>query len=147
MKYVKHSAARLSKFEECMEMENDGNKVELTLDVSTRWNSTYMMLDAALKHEKVWKRYEKEDRVFSIDLAEGNGVPDSSDWANARKLNTFLRHFYEFTLKISGSKYVTSNLFYHELVALNGTLKSWIKSDNEDLSIIASKMQEKFDKY
>lgn len=130
-----------------MEMENDDNKVELTLDVSTRWNSTYMMLDAALKHEKVWKRYEKEDRVFSIDLAEGNGVPDSSDWANARKLNTFLRHFYEFTLKISGSKYVTSNLFYHELVALNGTLKSWIKSDNEDLSIIASKMQEKFDKY
>lgn len=147
VKYVKHSPARLTKFRECMEMENDGNKAELTLDVSTRWNLTYMMLDAALKHEKVWKRYEKEDRIFAIDLAEENGVPDANDWSNARKLHTFLRHFYEFTVKISGSKYVTSNLFYDEPVALNGTLKSWIKSDNEDLSTIASKMQEKFDKY
>ncbi|XP_074352250.1 zinc finger BED domain-containing protein RICESLEEPER 1-like [Apium graveolens] len=205
VKYVKNSAARLSKFEECMEMENDGNNAELTLDVFTRWNSTYMMLDAALKHEKVWKRYEKEDIVFAIDLADGkwgtrfvnDGLKikhlslsikrirdavkyvknsaarlskfeecmemendgnnaeltlDVSTRWNSRymMLDAALKHektFYEFTLKISGSKYVTSNLFYHELLALNGTLKSWIRSDNEDLSTIASKMQEKFDKY
>jgi len=42
-------------------------------------------------------------------------MPSKSDWANARRLRTFLEHFYQLTLLVFGSLYVTNNNFLHEL--------------------------------
>lgn len=54
MRYVRQSPGRLHKFEECVALEKNQSKSLLCLDVSTRWNSTYLMLDAAKKFERAF---------------------------------------------------------------------------------------------
>ena len=45
VRYVRQSPIRLVKFKECVLVEKIQSKSSLCLDVSTRWNSTYLMLD------------------------------------------------------------------------------------------------------
>jgi hypothetical protein len=45
VKYVKGSAARTAKFDACVDKEGILDKKKLKLDVPTRWNSTYVMLN------------------------------------------------------------------------------------------------------
>ncbi|GER25105.1 HAT family dimerisation domain containing protein [Striga asiatica] len=47
VRFVKQSSARLAKFRECCNDEGIVSKILLCLDVSTRWNSTYLMLNVA----------------------------------------------------------------------------------------------------
>nr|KYP76579.1 Putative AC9 transposase [Cajanus cajan]KYP76584.1 Putative AC9 transposase [Cajanus cajan]KYP76585.1 Putative AC9 transposase [Cajanus cajan] len=47
IKYVRSSPCRLSKFKECVEQQNIKFKGLVCIDVETRWNSTYLMLEAA----------------------------------------------------------------------------------------------------
>ncbi|KAK2639012.1 hypothetical protein Ddye_026807 [Dipteronia dyeriana] len=56
----RESLARLQKFKSCTEREKISLKKVLCLDVPTRWNSTYWMLESA---EKFQKAFESEDRA------------------------------------------------------------------------------------
>ncbi|KZV37617.1 zinc finger BED domain-containing protein RICESLEEPER 2-like [Dorcoceras hygrometricum] len=47
VKYVKQSPTRLRKFKECAKIEKIERKSSLCLDISTRWNSTFLMLNVA----------------------------------------------------------------------------------------------------
>ena len=49
VKYVRSSPSRNQKFKHCVEKEKIDSESLLCLDVETRWNSTYLMLEAALK--------------------------------------------------------------------------------------------------
>ncbi|KAL0462785.1 UNVERIFIED_CONTAM: Zinc finger BED domain-containing protein RICESLEEPER 2, partial [Sesamum latifolium] len=64
VKYVRSSPARLKAFKRCMEKEKIDSKSLLCLDVETRWNSTYLMLDAAEKFEKAFERLGDEEQKF-----------------------------------------------------------------------------------
>ena len=68
VRYVRNSPSRLTKFKECANLEKVKTKALSILDVSTRWNSTYYMLKAAVSYEKVFARYADEDPYFAIDL-------------------------------------------------------------------------------
>ena len=46
VRYMRQSPAKLAKFKECVVVEKNSKSL-LCLDVNTRWNSTYLMLDAA----------------------------------------------------------------------------------------------------
>ena len=81
------------------------------LDVETRWNSTYLMLEAAIKYQKAFDKLEMEDRKCVNDLQRGYDVPSKFDWNEARSLLPFLKMFYDATMQISGSYYVTSNMY------------------------------------
>uniref|UniRef100_A0A803LW48 Cytochrome P450 n=1 Tax=Chenopodium quinoa TaxID=63459 RepID=A0A803LW48_CHEQI len=83
----------------------------------SRWNSTFLMLDAALVFEYAFERYSEEDPHYVIELneREGKGCPTSEDWETVRRFSEFLQVFYDLTLRVSGSLHVTSNLFFHEL--------------------------------
>jgi len=48
IRYIKNGTSRLVKFKEIDEEEKVDNKAFLKLDYSSRWNSTYLMLKAAL---------------------------------------------------------------------------------------------------
>ena len=87
------------------------------------------------------------DPYFASELNEANGVPTTWDWANVRRMVDILVHFYELTIRISGSLYVTSNIFYHEISTVNYLLKDWMKSDDIDVSLMGGRMKEKYDKY
>jgi hypothetical protein len=104
VRFVKASSSRLAKLKEIAQLEKVDSKAFLTLDVCTRWNSTYDMLAAACTYEKVFTRYPDEDPYYTIELLSevkpgvpGPGVPDEHDWDNARKLADFLKHFAKIT--------------------------------------------------
>ncbi|CAN1338973.1 Zinc finger BED domain-containing protein RICESLEEPER 2 [Linum perenne] len=146
VRYVKQSPARLQKFYDFVAVEDRESKKSLCLDVPTRWNSTFLMLQAAEKYETAFEMYALSDRQFRIDLIS-KGVPDEDDWNDARRIMGFLKCFYDFTLKVSGSSYVTSNLFFPEVVILYRMLKMWEGSSDNQLSSMANKMRRKYEKY
>ncbi|KAH0743313.1 hypothetical protein KY290_031306 [Solanum tuberosum] len=130
VKYVRSSSTRTRNFLKCVEMQNLECDKVLSLDVRTRWNSTYLMLDTAKKFEKTFERFDLYDGNFNsflaIDVCEDGSIAGSiqnKDWANVRNVTKFLENFYELTLKVSGSR------------------------DDVDLSKMASGMKEKFKKY
>jgi hypothetical protein len=98
VKYVKQTPKRLQKFKECVAIEKINSKVLLCLDVSTRWNSTYLMLDTTQKFEKTFETYAEQDQDFLVDLVNGGekegggksfGAPSVSDWRNIEKKYSF----------------------------------------------------------
>ncbi|KAI9098434.1 hypothetical protein K1719_025059 [Acacia pycnantha] len=112
---------------------------------SKAWNSTYLMLETAQKFEAAFKRYEDKDPYFRFDFEDG--VPEKEDWKNVRRMTMVLSHFYNLTNRISGSLYVTSNNFFREIYMVYRFLNEWTKSDLEELSNVASRMKERYNKY
>ena len=53
----------------------------LILDVPTRWNSTYLMLDVAKKYEHAFYHYEYVEDAYVLNLIsnEGEGCPKEID--------------------------------------------------------------------
>lgn len=83
--YVRSSHVRQRSFE----LRVDSGKLKrgsLTLDVKTRWNSTYTMLTNALKYRVAFDKMLLEDRLYHDyfqELDNGNrrvGPPESTDW-------------------------------------------------------------------
>uniref|UniRef100_A0A803N7L4 BED-type domain-containing protein n=1 Tax=Chenopodium quinoa TaxID=63459 RepID=A0A803N7L4_CHEQI len=149
VRFIKQSPARLQRFKKCVLDEKINTKKGLCLDVPTRWNSTYLMLNAAIELQDAFERYSGEDPHYVVDLNErdGKGSPDSDDWNNVRRLSEFLQAFYDLTLHVSGSLYVSLNLFFHELVSVAVLMKDLVSSDDVDMCLMACRMKEKYEKY
>ncbi|KAM3217385.1 hypothetical protein P3L10_026828 [Capsicum annuum] len=154
VKYIKVSPARIRKFNECCEFENIECKKSLCLDVPTRWNSTYLMLDTAQYFETAFNRYDLEDSGLSTYLAanvceDGStaGMLKNDGWQNVRNVVIFLKRFYDLTVKVSSALYVTSNVHFEDIVELYNYLKECIENDDLALRKMAEKMKEMFVKY
>ncbi|KAK9725648.1 hypothetical protein RND81_05G159700 [Saponaria officinalis] len=81
VRFVRSSPARLSKFNNCVKKEQIDSNRHLCLDVETRWNSTYLMLDSALIYRKAFHKLETFDGgKFRSELEKNLGVPVDSDW-------------------------------------------------------------------
>ncbi|XVF50576.1 hypothetical protein PTKIN_Ptkin04bG0112300 [Pterospermum kingtungense] len=80
VRYIRQSLARLGRFKECVMDLKVETKGLLCLDVSTRWNSTYLMLDVAQKFEKVFDAYDDVNVMFKADLICSYGYPKKEDW-------------------------------------------------------------------
>ncbi|KAH0636460.1 hypothetical protein KY289_036375 [Solanum tuberosum] len=124
------------------------------IDVPTRWNFTYFMLDVAQHFELAFERYSFYDigywnhfHTFGSNSSEGEDgtsakdgtsvdILTSVDWKNVRSMVKFLETFYVLTLKVSGSNYVTSNTHFVEIAELNLILKEMM--ENEDMIFISS---------
>ncbi|KAG6536097.1 hypothetical protein ZIOFF_001141 [Zingiber officinale] len=132
------------------------------------------MLNTAQKFERAFDRFDEQDPCFKLDLqytewqvilneneemifeSDGkpkrelktfDGKPTSAYWNNVRLFASLLQVFYELTLKVSGSLYVTSNTFAHEISYIHTILKEWQQSDDIDVYSMGIRMKNKFDKY
>uniref|UniRef100_A0A3Q7IZJ6 HAT C-terminal dimerisation domain-containing protein n=1 Tax=Solanum lycopersicum TaxID=4081 RepID=A0A3Q7IZJ6_SOLLC len=121
VKYVRSSSSRTRNFLKCVEMKKIECDKMLSLDVPTRWNSTYLMLDIAEKFEKAFERFDLYDGNFNsflaTDVCEDGSIVGSiqyEDWANVRNVTKFLEKFYELTLKVSGSRFALEELLGEE---------------------------------
>ncbi|KAG2701078.1 hypothetical protein I3760_06G027500 [Carya illinoinensis] len=85
IRHVKSSPSRFAKFKSCAVRENIGGRM-ICLDVPTRWNSTYLMLSTAEKHQAAFEQYVYEDAQFVN--------PTCDDWKNARIFVELLKIFY-----------------------------------------------------
>ena len=125
IRYVRSSPARLDAFKKCVEHVKISNKSFLCLDVETRWNSTYLMLNTTEKFEAASVRLQYHDAKYKkhFEKEKIKGPPEKEYWNKARVFLKFLKMFYDVTLNFSGSLHVTSNIFFKELVAMQRTLQ------------------------
>uniref|UniRef100_A0A7N0UF14 Uncharacterized protein n=1 Tax=Kalanchoe fedtschenkoi TaxID=63787 RepID=A0A7N0UF14_KALFE len=135
IKYIRSSPARLRMFKECVVEEKISSKKTLCLDVPTRWNSTYLMLSTTEEFERAFNRFEERDpHLMGELLTTTEGFPEPADWTNVRRFVKFLKHFYELTLKVSGSSYTTSNNFFQEIGEVDLLLKLWMDDPDREMT-------------
>ncbi|KAL6561410.1 hypothetical protein OROMI_017011 [Orobanche minor] len=155
VKWVKASPKRLDDFNRAVKafVTQDCGK-SLCLDVPTRWNSTYLMLEAAEPFEPAFRCYSTmQSGQFVSDLNKIKykdqplGPPFDNDWINVRKMMDYLKIFYDFTLLVSGTAYVTAHLFFKEMCAIFEMISDLEMSVDEEVSAMAMRMKEKVGKY
>nr|XP_016435711.1 PREDICTED: zinc finger BED domain-containing protein RICESLEEPER 2-like [Nicotiana tabacum] len=143
-KYVKSSSGRLASFKSIVEKVKIDSHGLLSLDVETSWNSTYMMLSIAIKFEKAFSRMFIDDHKYQkycLDMIGKAAHPSGDDWKNVKVFTKFLDIFYQITLKFSGTLYVTSNSFFHELFYLLNFIVKNSQSDDQVLIDMVVKMK------
>ena len=133
VRYVKSSPNRNQTFWSFMERLGMESKSFLCLDVPTRWNSTYLMLETAEKFKKVFLRMDFEDDGYSSyfrtkEASGGLGSPCMSDFQNCKAFVTLLRLFYNATKKFFGSLYITSNAFFDEIFVIQESISYLVNS-------------------
>nr|KAJ0216304.1 hypothetical protein LSAT_V11C300142670 [Lactuca sativa] len=147
VKYVRSSPARLQHFKGCVEKMKIKSISLVSLDVETRWNSTYLMLESAIKFQDPFDLLEEQDSKYRSELLSLKGLPNEEDWEHVRCMLPFLRGFYTSTLRISGSLYVTSNNYFREVFGIGAMIKKKMITSDDGFKKMAAKMMEKYDKY
>ncbi|KAJ1689265.1 hypothetical protein LUZ63_013420 [Rhynchospora breviuscula] len=139
MKWIKHSQGRIEKFKlACSQINVPYKKPQW--DVPTRWNSTYLMLELALELKPAIMRYASLDKKFSKALSD-------SQWGILKELVKHLKVFYEATLKLSGTKYPTLNIFFSEFCEVYLTIKRMASNEYPFIANMGTQMHTKFNKY
>uniref|UniRef100_A0A803MFV7 Zinc finger BED domain-containing protein RICESLEEPER 2-like n=1 Tax=Chenopodium quinoa TaxID=63459 RepID=A0A803MFV7_CHEQI len=144
VKYVKNSPARILRFKDLVQKANIDSKSSLSFDVPTRWNSTYIMLETALKYRRVFSGLSLPD---GEDLNDNERPPEPEDWEKVERLVLFLGGFYLLTKRISGSHYVIANKDLGEIASMYDMLNNWEQSEDLNFQAMAIAMKKKFDKY
>lgn len=95
-RFVRSSPHRDLKFKECVDYVGILCKKSVCLDVSTRWNLKYLMLDADERFQTAFDKLEDEGEAYK-DFFEIDSPPSSQDWDNVRVFIKFLKNYYEAT--------------------------------------------------
>ncbi|WOL02380.1 zinc finger BED domain-containing protein RICESLEEPER 2-like isoform X2 [Canna indica] len=140
VKFVKASAAREEKFSEiALQIGIRGTKA-LSLDVTTLWNTTYIMLDAALEYKDAFTFLETCDDNY-------NEAPSADDWKKVEVVCTFLKLLHDCANTVMTIIDQTANIFFHEAWKVQLELTNATMSQDTVVSSVAKEMHEKFDKY
>lgn len=143
--YVSSSPMRAEAFQSCIEIERITYKDSICLDVATKWNSTYLMLDTAIKFRKAFERMEEDYLSFPNEL--DHDLPRDEDWENVIILCKFLKQFYDAINRMSRSSFVTSHYCFEEMAILYKYLKDAANVSDPKFRAMGTKMKEKFDNY
>ncbi|CAA7013945.1 unnamed protein product [Microthlaspi erraticum] len=152
--FVRSSTPRLKAFENHVESRRI-LRGSLPLDVKTRWNSTYLMLEQALKFRTAFDKMHEVDfpyiKYFK-DTVEGKkrvGPPVKDDFDSVDRLVKFLIIFYKATLVLSASNTVSSHKLYHAIVTMSTNISQLHSSPGSDEALRekAFSMHMKLSKY
>ena len=138
-KYVKSSTLRLQTFKE-VASQVKAPKKSLVLDVPTRWNSTFFMLQTTLEFKMAFYRLADVDSSYKH-------APDEEEWKTAKIVCDILRNFYNVTNIFSSTLYTSANYFFPHICALYVLLNDLCGSHVPFISAMSVKMKVKFDKY
>ena len=110
----------MCRFDECAKIICLKRTNGLCLDVCTRWNATYDMINSAMRYRFVLNHLAKEDANFKH-------CPSRDEWNRVERIIRFLKLFNDFTTLFSRIDYPTANLyFFKEYLELNCSyLKKW----------------------
>lgn len=141
---VKGSPLQWEELMKCASESGLNTTKGLSNDVSTRWNSTYLMLADAIYYRAAFDRLTSYDRRRYEKMC-----PSAAEWEKAMKIRAFLKRFFDLTELFSGTLYPTANLFYKGFCDIKIILTDWSKGKDSDITIrrLATAMLAKFDKY
>jgi hypothetical protein len=107
VKYVRATDGRRKAFSEYVSKHgiDKVSKVGLCLDIITRWNSTYLMLQVAIAHRRAFMD-------LALDDANYKSLPSDEEWERGAKICAILCPFNDITNLMSGSTYPTSNMHF-----------------------------------
>ena len=140
VKYFKKSTSRLSKFVDiCLGLDlNIG--AHLTLDVRTRWSSTYKMIATGRPYKEALKEYAKSDLNYIWQ-------PSNDEWKLYELIEPMLFAFAQVTTAFSAQSYPIANIFYRHIVSIKIALRKAIQHDDPTYKAMGEAMMEKFNKY
>nr|GME12223.1 zinc finger BED domain-containing protein RICESLEEPER 2-like [Ipomoea batatas] len=115
-------------------------KIGLSIDVPTRWNSAYKMIDTAIKYSSAFSSLQLLDTNYKH-------CPSHEEWVRVEKICDFLMPFNEITKLFSGSTYPTSNLYFRQVWKIEYLLTMNMKNGDSVIKEMDCKMKIKFDKY
>ncbi|KAJ6753899.1 BED FINGER-RELATED [Salix purpurea] len=138
--YVKSSQVIQGKFNDIAQQIGISSQRNLVLDSSTRWNSTYFMLETVIGYKSAFCFLQEHDPAYTSALSD-------IEWEWARSITGYLKLFVEITNIFSGDKCPTANRYFPEICDVHIQLIEWCKNPDDFLSSMASKMKAKFDKY
>ncbi|CAA0830976.1 Zinc finger BED domain-containing protein DAYSLEEPER [Striga hermonthica] len=139
---VKCSPPQWEDFIKCAEECGLSTTRGLSLDVQTRWNSTYLMLKDAIYYKDAF------DRLYETDKKRYAGVnPSDEDWDQAQILCKCLKRFNDITELLSGTLYPTANLFYQSFCEIKALISEWCSSANDTIKRMTDSMNTTFEKY
>ena len=119
MKYLKESESRMCKFDKCAKILGVKRTKGLHLDVFTRWNATYDILDSSMRYCFVLNRLAQDDANFKH-------CPSRDEWNIIERMTWFLKSFNELQLYFLES--ITPQQIYicMECLKLNSSyLRKW----------------------
>ncbi|GER30777.1 zinc finger BED domain-containing protein 4 [Striga asiatica] len=79
VKYIRSSPVRLQEFKACVKKEELDNKKVCVLDVQTRWNSTFIMLETAYELKLAFDSLAEEDNKYKGYFNGGEEYDDDVD--------------------------------------------------------------------
>lgn len=132
---------RHERFERTVAQSHLTYNKRIALDCKTRWNSTYLMLSTALEYRVVFDKLAGKEKLCA------EFKPTKEDWEFARELCDRLKMFYDATEVLSGTNYVTANLFFPKICGISLAIDKWRTSKNSKVEEMSTKMKEKFEKY
>ena len=95
----------MCRFDECAKMIGMKRTKGLRLDVCTRWNATYDMIDSAMRYRSVLNRLGEEDANFKH-------CPSRDECNRVERITRFLKSFNDITTLFSETNYPTANLHF-----------------------------------
>lgn len=140
VKFVKASGSRIEAFAACVQGAGITDGSGLSLDVSTRWNSTYDMLARALKFRDAFTSLKECDRSY-------RSLPSQEEWNRGAKICKFLKPFSKITAYFSGVNYPTANAYFLQVWKIECLLQQYASCDDAVMREMAQRMRVKFSKY
>ncbi|XP_026396961.1 zinc finger BED domain-containing protein RICESLEEPER 2-like [Papaver somniferum] len=139
VKYVKGTPSRKQKFEHALSQTRLTGK-RLVKDVSSRWNSTYLMLESALEIRPAFACLKELDTYYKH-------LPAPEEWKEGQVICDRLKVFYDTTLQFSKVKYPSVNFYFKGVLDVGSNIIECLSSEHNYIRNMATEMKLKFDKY
>ncbi|CAN0917081.1 Putative AC transposase [Linum grandiflorum] len=159
VKWVNSSPAREETFEVAVAACRILSKKKMCMDVPTRWNSTYLMLQSTIPFEMAIDFLPKMNRAYEVEMNQKMyedeemhqkvpmGPATLQDFVKVKKMVEYLHRFYILTNLVSGTAYVTSHLFFKEMCDLLDTISGFERNEDLEIKMMGARMKLKVGKY
>ncbi|XP_057953399.1 zinc finger BED domain-containing protein RICESLEEPER 1-like isoform X2 [Malania oleifera] len=138
--YIRSSQTVQQKFNEMAQQVGIDCRKCLRLDNRLQWNSTYVMLEAALEYRNAFVLLREHDPVHTI-------CPSDIEWDRVTIIVSYLKLFFEVTSAFTRCKSPTANLYFPEICDIHLQLIEWCKNSDDYISFLTLKMKSRFDEF